>query len=273
MESQFHSQWSPTNSTVHADTLPKAWKQKLSSGPCLESTLVLTFEPGCVRLFAILGIHVKQIMKLESEDKVSSFPLPAPPSLCRHRVTSPAGQRARWELPGENGSQQPSLEQEWGSRGQKCQRETLASFKGLLGWDGDFWKGKVESGGLGRGRDQASRRLWKMGHPKEDTHRANYPAGKRPQELQRLASRPPLRLPGLGQLTCNRDVDLALFLRSMPACHLRAKKRVDGLPEILLLDQIRRILSSWGHWRPSPVLLPGNAHGRRSLVGCSPWGR
>jgi hypothetical protein len=107
--------------------------QKLSSDPCLESTLVLTFEPGCVGLFAILGIHVKQITKLESEDKVSSFPLPAPPSLCQHRVTSPAGQRARWELPGENGPQQPSLEQEWGLRGPKCQRETLASFKGLLG--------------------------------------------------------------------------------------------------------------------------------------------
>ena len=24
---------------------------------------------------------------------------------------------------------------------------------------------------------------------------------------------------------------------------------------------------------PTPVLLPGKAHGRRSLVGCSPWGR
>lgn len=103
MQSQFHSQWSPTNSTVHADTLPEAWKQKLSSGPCLEGTLVLTFEPGCVGLFAILGICVKQIMKLEFEDKVSSFPLPAPPSLCRPRATPPARQRARWELPGENG--------------------------------------------------------------------------------------------------------------------------------------------------------------------------
>ena len=29
-------------------------------------------------------------------------------------------------------------------------------------------------------------------------------------------------------------------------------------------------------WRrqrhPTPVLLPGKSHGRRSLVGCSPWG-
>ena len=25
-------------------------------------------------------------------------------------------------------------------------------------------------------------------------------------------------------------------------------------------------------WNPTPVLLPGKSHGRRSLVGCSPWG-
>ena len=25
--------------------------------------------------------------------------------------------------------------------------------------------------------------------------------------------------------------------------------------------------------RPTPVLLPGKSHGRRNLVGCSPWGR
>ena len=26
-------------------------------------------------------------------------------------------------------------------------------------------------------------------------------------------------------------------------------------------------------WQPTPVLLPGKSHGRRSLVGRSPWGR
>ena len=30
-------------------------------------------------------------------------------------------------------------------------------------------------------------------------------------------------------------------------------------------DQRRR-------WHPTPVLLPGKSHGRKSLVGCSPWG-
>ena len=26
-------------------------------------------------------------------------------------------------------------------------------------------------------------------------------------------------------------------------------------------------------WHPTPVLLSGKSHGRRSLVGCGPWGR
>ena len=26
-------------------------------------------------------------------------------------------------------------------------------------------------------------------------------------------------------------------------------------------------------WHPIPVLLPGKSHGRRSLLGCNPWGR
>ena len=33
-------------------------------------------------------------------------------------------------------------------------------------------------------------------------------------------------------------------------------------------------LLSWRRqWHPTPVLLSGKFHGRRSLVGCSPWGR
>ena len=34
------------------------------------------------------------------------------------------------------------------------------------------------------------------------------------------------------------------------------------------------IYTSWWRrqWYPTPVLLPGKSHGRRSLVGCSPWG-
>ena len=35
----------------------------------------------------------------------------------------------------------------------------------------------------------------------------------------------------------------------------------------MILDKQRR-----RQWHPTPLLLPGNSHGQRSLVGCSPWG-
>ena len=34
-----------------------------------------------------------------------------------------------------------------------------------------------------------------------------------------------------------------------------------------------RLIRRRRQWHPTPVLLPGKSHGRRSLVGCSPWGR
>lgn len=77
------------------------------------------------------------------------FSLPTPP---QPRAIPPA---ARFQLGASRGEWplQPFPSRSgWGSREQKCQRETLLSFKGPPGWDGDFWKGKVESGDTGRGR-------------------------------------------------------------------------------------------------------------------------
>ena len=42
--------------------------------------------------------------------------------------------------------------------------------------------------------------------------------------------------------------------------------------DICLLHQNRRA-ERRRQWHPTPVLLPRKSHGRRSLVGCSPWGR
>ncbi|CAI9161505.1 unnamed protein product [Rangifer tarandus platyrhynchus] len=36
---------------------------------------------------------------------------------------------------------------------------------------------------------------------------------------------------------------------------------------------VSQLFTQRRQWRPTPVLLPGKSHGRRSLVGCSPWGR
>ena len=40
------------------------------------------------------------------------------------------------------------------------------------------------------------------------------------------------------------------------------------------LEQLDRTsLECWKRqWHLTPVFLPGKSHGRRSLVGCSPWG-
>ena len=40
------------------------------------------------------------------------------------------------------------------------------------------------------------------------------------------------------------------------------------MPVVLPRESCRR-----RQWHPTPVLLLGKSHGRRSLVGCSPWGR
>ena len=49
----------------------------------------------------------------------------------------------------------------------------------------------------------------------------------------------------------------------------------DLLPASGQLYCFSALLQSWGRrrqWHPTPVLLPGKSHGRRSLVGCCPWG-
>ena len=51
---------------------------------------------------------------------------------------------------------------------------------------------------------------------------------------------------------------------------------VHGIFQARILEWIAISLSSMQSWRrqwhPTPVLLPGKSHGRRGLVGCSPWG-
>ena len=46
-----------------------------------------------------------------------------------------------------------------------------------------------------------------------------------------------------------------------------------GFKTILRLNGSLGGLRRRRQWHPTLVLLPGESHGRRSLVGCSPWGR
>ena len=59
------------------------------------------------------------------------------------------------------------------------------------------------------------------------------------------------------------------------------------IPKLMVLTVVKPLLTQWQNlrqkprpsilvwrrqWHPTPVLLPGKSHGRRSLVDCSLWG-
>ena len=48
-------------------------------------------------------------------------------------------------------------------------------------------------------------------------------------------------------------------------------KNLPAVQETWVLSQVRKI--PWRReWQSTPVFLPGEFHGQRSLAGCSPWG-
>ena len=49
------------------------------------------------------------------------------------------------------------------------------------------------------------------------------------------------------------------------------EKQLD-VPRIWVSIEYASVLGRRRQWHPTPVLLPGKSHGRRSLEGCSPWG-
>ena len=62
---------------------------------------------------------------------------------------------------------------------------------------------------------------------------------------------------------------------SSPALQANLPLRQQGSPvwiEVPLNIVCHCTLVQGRQWHPTPVLLPGKSHGRRSLVGCGPWG-
>ena len=62
----------------------------------------------------------------------------------------------------------------------------------------------------------------------------------------------------------------AQISRPLLKCRFLFIKLEWGLEVFLISSQVR---PRRRQWHPTPALLPGKSHGRRSLVGCSPWGR
>ena len=81
--------------------------------------------------------------------------------------------------------------------------------------------------------------------------------------FQSVGLSPPWLSLSLGILCfwCNYIV----FFLSLPSSSLLLYRKTWNFP---ICNNINR--RRW--WHPTPVLLPGKSHGRRSLVGCSPWG-
>ena len=83
-------------------------------------------------------------------------------------------------------------------------------------------------------------------------------------------------------------ITLNISCYSLLACRASAEKSTDNLMGIPLCVICCFSLAAFNifslnlvflsviirrrQWHPIPVLLPGKSHGRRSLVGCSPWG-
>ena len=64
-----------------------------------------------------------------------------------------------------------------------------------------------------------------------------------------------------------------MFLCELPSAYLPVPTICPSLLPVLK-NWLVCITDLWRRqWQPTPVLLPGKSHGRRSLVGFSPWGR
>ena len=109
------------------------------------------------------------------------------------------------------------------------------------------------------------------------------------QERRRYTrSCPALNQPSLvTKKKANKGNDVSCIMASIEACFRQSKQVFLGgrvkkpLMEVVTLKLFPErcqcclcdvILVNWRRqWHPTPVLLPGKSHGRRSLVGCSPW--
>ena len=83
---------------------------------------------------------------------------------------------------------------------------------------------------------------------------------------QTLAPISPSPQPCLPSPDCSFRVALGSIRSKEPACQCRRHKRLGLHPWVGKMPWRRA-------WQPTPVFLPGESHGQRSLVGYSPWGQ
>ena len=82
--------------------------------------------------------------------------------------------------------------------------------------------------------------------------------------VNRKAHPPFIKMVGGWCTGCGREIDASLVAQTA--------KNLPALQETQVRIWVGKI--PWRRaWQPTPVLLPGESHGQRSLVGCSPGGR
>ena len=65
-------------------------------------------------------------------------------------------------------------------------------------------------------------------------------------------------------ISLNRASQVMLVVKNLPA-NARRRKRPGFQPWVGKIPWKRQ-------WQPTPLFLPGESNGQRSLAGCSPWG-
>ena len=65
-------------------------------------------------------------------------------------------------------------------------------------------------------------------------------------------------------------MSLIILLTLVPLFHALIFPQIFG-DTCFSLSTVEEALDLATQWHPTPVLLPGNSHGWRSLVGFSPW--
>ena len=83
----------------------------------------------------------------------------------------------------------------------------------------------------------------------------------------------PLSGVSLPPLTPSHPSRLSQSTRLNTLCHTASSHKLSIVYVVMCMSQCYSFNLWRRQWHPTPVLLPGKSHGRRALVGCSPWGR
>ena len=75
------------------------------------------------------------------------------------------------------------------------------------------------------------------------------------------------------QSVLKKEETPAIFVYSPPSVNYKLPSSYECVKVRFSVLEVSSDCLQRRQWHPTPVLLPGKSHGRKSLEGCSPWGR